>query len=94
MSSAFEFEIGNRVAGHCSALQLMLLSLYENILSLLLPLLLCALSSADGAVLPADIKKPRRPSGRECTLFSATFRVIQQHTGIHQRAMHAGCKHH
>lgn len=57
MSSAFEFEIGNRVAGHCSALQLMLLSLYENILSLLLPLLLCALSSADGAVLPADIKK-------------------------------------
>ncbi len=29
---------------------------------------------------PADIKKPRRPSGWDCTLFSATFTVIQQHT--------------
>lgn len=97
MSSAFEFEIGNRVAGHCSALQLMLLSLYESVLFLLLP------SSSSSSVFwavqmvqcsPADIKKPRRPTAWECTLFSTTFTVIQQHTQIHQRPMHAGCKYH
>lgn len=68
MSSAFEFEIGNRVAGHRSALQL-ILSLSENVLSrpppaaLLLHLLLCVLSGADGAVFARKIL--RNPGDRE-----------------------------
>lgn len=92
MSSAFEFEIGNRVAGHCSALQLVL-SLSENVLSLPPappPPPLCSERCRWRSVRPQDIKKPRRPWGWECTLFSSTFAAIRQRARIHQRAMHAG----